>query len=67
MGVSCLLGCSMDEMMKEVKMQMGMRRVSFLEYGREWKLPGFLNTDKLVVCGESEDLRAVVGRFTEVY
>ena len=39
----------------------------FLEEGREWILPELLYIDDLVLCGESEeDLRAMVGRFTEV-
>ena len=34
---------------------------------REWRLPGLLYADDLVLCGESEeDLSAVVGRFIEV-
>ena len=37
------------------------------EEGREWRLPGLLYADDLVLCGESEeDLRAMVGRFVEV-
>ena len=52
---------------KEVKMGMGRRRVSFLEDGREWRLPNLLYADDLVLCGESEEnLRAMVGRFAEV-
>ena len=40
----------------------GRRGVSFLEAGREWKLPGLLYEDDLVLCGESEeDLRVMVG------
>ena len=43
--------------MKEVKIWMGRR---------EWRLPGLLYADNLVLCGESEeDLRAMVGRFVE--
>ena len=43
-------------------MGMGRRGVSFLEDGREWRLPGLL-----YVCGESEeDLRAMVGQFATV-
>ena len=35
--------------------------------GREWRLPGLLYADDLILCGESEeDLRAMVGRFVEV-
>ena len=36
--------------------------------GREWRLPGFLYADDLVLCGElEEDLRVMVGWFAEVY
>ena len=39
----------------------------FLEDGREWRFPGLLYAHELVLCGESEeDMRAMVGRFTEV-
>ena len=35
--------------------------------GKEWRVPGLLFTDDLVLCGESEeDLRAMVLRFVEV-
>ena len=35
--------------------------------GREWKLPGFLYADGLVLWGELEnDLRVMVGQFVEV-
>ena len=35
--------------------------------GREWRLPGLLYADDLVLCDESqEDLRAMVGHFIEV-
>ena len=35
--------------------------------GREWRLPGLLHADDLVLCGElEEDLRATVGRLVEV-
>ena len=53
-------GCIMfpwlfNAVMKEVKM------------GREWRLPGLLYADDLVLCGElEENLRAVVGHFVEV-
>ena len=57
----------MDAVMKEVKWGMGMRVVRFEEEeeeeGREWRLPGLLYADELVLCGESEeDARAMVGR-----
>ena len=39
----------------------------FLEEIREWKLPGLLYADDLVLCDESEeDLRAMTGWFAEV-
>ena len=58
----------MDGVMKEVKMKMGRREVSFLEDGGEWRLPGFSYADDLVLCGESEeDLRTMGGRFVEVF
>ena len=38
--------------------------VSFLEGGREWRFPGLLYADDLVLCSESEkDLRVMVERF----
>ena len=41
--------------------------VSFLEDGREWRLPGLLNADDLVLCGESEEeLWVMVGQFAVV-
>ena len=62
-----LFNAYMDGVMKEVKMWMGMRGVSFLEDGREWRLPGLLYANDLVLCSESEeDLRVMVGRFAEV-
>ena len=40
----------------------------FQEEGREWRLPGLLYADDLVLCSESEeDLRAMVGHFVEVF
>ena len=49
-------------------MGMGRREVRFLEDGREWKLPGILYADDLVLWGESEkDLRAMVRQFAKVY
>ena len=62
-----LFNVYMDEVMKEVKMRMGRRRVSFLEDEREWRLPGLLYADDLVLCGElEENLRVMVGKFAEV-
>ena len=35
--------------------------------GREWRLPGLLYVDDLVLCGESEeDLKAMIARFVQV-
>ena len=62
-----LFNLYMDGVMKEVKMGIGRRQVSFLEDGREWRMPGLLYAEDLVQCGESEeDLRVMVGRFAEV-
>ena len=37
------------------------------EEGKEWRLPGILYADDLVLCGElEEDLKAIVGHFVEV-
>ena len=48
-------------------MGVGRRGVRFTEEWREWKLPGLLYADDLVLCGESEeDLRAMVVRFVKV-
>ena len=41
--------------MKEVKLGMGRREVRFMEEGREWRLPGLLYADDLVLYGESEE------------
>ena len=63
----CLFNVYMDAMMNEVKMGMGRRGVRFMEEGREWRLPGLLYADDLVLCGESEeDQRAMGGWFVEV-
>ena len=57
----------MDAMMKEVKMGTGSMGETFLEQGRDWRLPGLLCAYDLVLCGElEEDLKAKVGRFVEV-
>ena len=56
----------MHKVMK-VKMEMGRRGVSFLEDGRNWRLPGLSYAGDLVPINEQEeDLRVVVGRFVEV-
>ena len=42
--------------------------VIFQEEGREWRLPGLLYADNLVLCDELEEgLRAMVGCFAELY
>ena len=51
-----LFNVYMDGVMKEVKMWMGGRGgrgVSFLQDGREWRMPDLLYADDLVLCGES--------------
>ena len=48
-----LLNVYMDAVMKVVKMRMGRRGVRFEEEGREWRLPGLLYGDYLVLCSES--------------
>ena len=58
----CPFNVYMDIVLKEVKMGKGRRGVSFLEDGREWRLPSLLYADDLVLCGElEEDLRVMVG------
>ena len=53
--------------MKEVKVGMERMGVRFLEEGREWRLPGLLYANDLVLCGESEeDLKVMVERFVDV-
>ena len=38
-----------------------------MEKGREWRLPGILYADDLVLCGDSkEDMRTMVNRFVVV-
>ena len=50
----------------EVKMGMVRREVTFLGDGREWKWPGLLNADDLVLCGESEEDLSVCRRGLKV-
>ena len=62
-----LFNVYMDGVMKEVKMGVGRRRVSFMEDGRKWILPGLLYEDDFLLCGESEEeLRVMMGWFAEV-
>ena len=61
-----LFNVYMNGLMKERKMGMGRRGVSFMEDRREWRLPGLLYVDDLVLCGElEEDLILMAGRFAE--
>ena len=39
----------MDGLIKEVKRGMGCRGVRFMEDGNEWRLPGLLYVDDLVI------------------
>ena len=66
--VTLVLQCIyIDAVIKELKIGIGRREVRFKEEGRQWRLPGFLYNDDLVLCGESEEvLGAKVGRFIEV-
>ena len=49
-----LFNVYIDGVMKEVRMGMGRRGLSFLEDEREWRIPGLLYADDLVLYGESE-------------
>ena len=63
-----LFNVYVDAIMKEVKM--GMRRMgfTFMDEGREWRLPGLSYADSLGLCGASEeDLRDMVGVLVEVF
>ena len=51
----------MEGVIKKLNIEMGRRGVNFMEDGRDWKLPGLLYVDVLILCGESEeDLRVMV-------
>ena len=64
---SWLFNVYMDAVMKEVKRGMGWRGVRLLEKGKEWRLPGLLQADDLILCGESEeDLKVMMGRFVDM-
>ena len=65
---SLLFNVYIDAVMKEVKMEMGRRKVLLQKLEGEWRLPRFLYADDLVFCGGSDkDLRTMVERFVEVY
>ena len=74
-GVRCgciispwLFNVYMDTLIRDVKMGIGMRGMRFMEVGREWRLPGLLYTDDLILCVKLvEDLRDMVGWFIEVF
>ena len=55
----------MDTVMKEVKIEMRKMGVRFIEKGREWRFPGLLYANNLILSGISEeDLRTMVGCFS---
>ena len=57
----------MNAVMNEAKMRMGRMGVRFLEVAREWRLPGLLYVDDLVLCSElEEDHKVMVEHFVEV-
>ena len=57
----------MGAVMKKWKMRIGRMGAKFLEEGREWRLPGFLYGDELVLCGETqENLRVMAEWFDEI-
>ena len=61
-----LFNVYMDTAM-EVKVGMGRKGVRFLEEGKEWRLPGLLHADTLVLCDESEEeLKAMLGWLAEM-
>ena len=48
-------------------MGMGRRGMRFQGERREWRFPGLLYANDLVLCGESEEvLTVMIGRFAEV-
>ena len=47
-----LLNVYMNVVMREVKIGIGRRGVRFLEDGRDWRLPGLLYADDLVLWGK---------------
>ena len=54
-------GCIMSPWLFNVYMD------GVIKEGREWRLPGLLYADDLVLCGKSEeDLRVMVGWFAKV-
>ena len=53
--------------MKEVKRRIGKMGLRFLGEVREWRSPGLLYADDLLLCGKSgEDLKVMVRCFIEV-
>ena len=61
-----LFNVYIDAVMKEAKMGMGRRGVRLMEEGREWRLPGLLYADDLLLCGESEEeLRVMLEQFVK--
>ena len=65
LAFQCIYGCN-DEGDENGEGRMGPMGVRFLKEGREWRLPGLLYADDLVLCGESkDDLIAMVVHFSE--
>ena len=56
----------MAGVIKKMKIGMGRKGVRFMKDGIEWRLPGLLYADDLVLCVESEEDLRVMGWFTEV-
>ena len=57
-------GCIMSTCLFNVYIDGVRRRESFLEDGREWRLPSLLYADDLVLCSDSEEgLRVMVDGF----
>ena len=64
---SWIYNAYMHAVMKELKIAMERRGVRFQGEGGEWRLPGLLYADDLVLCGESkEDPMSMLVRFVEV-
>ena len=58
-----LFNVFMDGVMKEENMGMGKRGVSYMEDGREWRLPSLSYADDLVLYNKSEEnLRVIASK-----
>ena len=58
---SWLFDVYMNALIKEVKMGIGRMGVRFLEWGREWRLPGLFYGDVLILCTEYRMKRGLEG------